>query len=783
MGNYEQLKQAVSSVIKNNGNYEITGDILQNTLLSIISTVGGNATFAGIATPETNPGTPDQNVFYLASENGTYSNFGGVELTDQVLIFANTNGQWVAKNTNIPLLKAVNEVRENITNILSIYSTPLETAINSWIGSDGTLVQVKPTARVFFYKVSAGTKISLILGGLSGNQSLNYYHYAFYNSETEISSSTLMAQHSFIRKYNEDFIGQIVAPEGAVLIGISVDLNNTNDIGLIKSLAKEIEEISSNVISQGKSIEYLNNSIDYSSFKTKVGTNSWIGENGDAVQIAPFATTQAIFVKPGQKYRLVITLENSGPTKKRAYALYSDNILSPSNFISGSDATSESIHFDEEIEIPENCKMLAWSESSSYGAHVYCLTVIKENTATINENTQSIEFIKANIPYNSKKSNFGILPNTQGITEDEAKNIFSEVVVSEDVKTYYIESTIQLKKISDDSIYGLITVDPNIDDYITYPIYAGWLIENKEIKGYAIINAANIVRASYGNYFVYFDGNKKSYQTKMNHFKNITEIILWGDSLTAIGSGYGSYFSYPGKVISVFGVGGENTLQILGRIGASPYLIRDNIVIPDNIDDEISISLKSSWNGNNIMPRATYGLNECIINGIKGTINIVSEGNTATFKRSELGEQIEVKAGTEVLPYYYKRVQSQFNVYWIGQNGGWSSPDELLEQFKTIAVNQANGMFLFITPHLNTSDQLEDMMQKEFGIRYINMRKWCVLYGLQESGITPTEADNEAIAQGICPPSLLGDGVHFVESAKKAQAAMIKERINELFNL
>lgn len=112
MGNYEQLKQAVSNVIKDNGNYEITGDILQNTLLSIISTVGGNATFAGIATPETNPGTPDQNVFYLASEPGVYTNFGGVNLIDQVLIFANTNGQWVAKNTNIPLLKAVTEARK-----------------------------------------------------------------------------------------------------------------------------------------------------------------------------------------------------------------------------------------------------------------------------------------------------------------------------------------------------------------------------------------------------------------------------------------------------------------------------------------------------------------------------------------------------------------------------------------------------------------------------------------------------------------------------------------------
>jgi hypothetical protein len=75
MGNYEQLKQSVSDVIKTNGNQEITGSILQNVLLTIISSVGANATFAGIATPTTNPGTPDGPVLYLASEGGTYTNF------------------------------------------------------------------------------------------------------------------------------------------------------------------------------------------------------------------------------------------------------------------------------------------------------------------------------------------------------------------------------------------------------------------------------------------------------------------------------------------------------------------------------------------------------------------------------------------------------------------------------------------------------------------------------------------------------------------------------------
>lgn len=75
MADWSDLKAAVAEVIKTNGNQEITGQILQNTLNSIISNVGKDCSFAGIATPTTNPGAPDGNVFYLASEPGTYSNF------------------------------------------------------------------------------------------------------------------------------------------------------------------------------------------------------------------------------------------------------------------------------------------------------------------------------------------------------------------------------------------------------------------------------------------------------------------------------------------------------------------------------------------------------------------------------------------------------------------------------------------------------------------------------------------------------------------------------------
>ena len=96
MANWTTLKATIADVIKTNGNQEITGAVLQNTLNSIVSAVGENATFAGIATPTTNPGTPDGPVFYIALELGVYSNFNGITLKNSgfAIIYNTDDNEW-----------------------------------------------------------------------------------------------------------------------------------------------------------------------------------------------------------------------------------------------------------------------------------------------------------------------------------------------------------------------------------------------------------------------------------------------------------------------------------------------------------------------------------------------------------------------------------------------------------------------------------------------------------------------------------------------------------------
>ena len=133
MGNYEQLKASIAAVIKANGMQKITGDVLQATLLSLVSNIGDNATFAGMATPDTNPGIPDQNIFYLAAQQGVYSNFGGVELTDKFLIFTNKKGTWVKNELVIATSGKVAKLENKIEG-LSIKAS--DYVIGYWTGDN-----------------------------------------------------------------------------------------------------------------------------------------------------------------------------------------------------------------------------------------------------------------------------------------------------------------------------------------------------------------------------------------------------------------------------------------------------------------------------------------------------------------------------------------------------------------------------------------------------------------------------------------------------------------------
>lgn len=92
---YKQETQ--QAIINTNriANGAVTIPKLSTDIQALIANLSKNALFAGMATPTTNPGTPDGPVFYIVAEPGVYSNFSNITIdNNQLCVLMWNNGSW-----------------------------------------------------------------------------------------------------------------------------------------------------------------------------------------------------------------------------------------------------------------------------------------------------------------------------------------------------------------------------------------------------------------------------------------------------------------------------------------------------------------------------------------------------------------------------------------------------------------------------------------------------------------------------------------------------------------
>lgn len=136
MANYNNLKAGIDAVIKTNGRQEISGAALNAQLKNMISELGAGYQYMGVATPATNPGTPDANVFYLASEAGTYTNFGGIVINEGEVCVLAWNGTWTKQVTGIATADQLNQLGQIKADKILLTTNWID---NKYVKSDGTL--------------------------------------------------------------------------------------------------------------------------------------------------------------------------------------------------------------------------------------------------------------------------------------------------------------------------------------------------------------------------------------------------------------------------------------------------------------------------------------------------------------------------------------------------------------------------------------------------------------------------------------------------------------------
>lgn len=92
---YSELIKLIDQNIKTNGKQSITGALLNGVLRKMVAELGAYPTFAGIVDPTSSPATIDSDIFYLATEPGSYANFGNLVLPSGYIgILLNSTGNW-----------------------------------------------------------------------------------------------------------------------------------------------------------------------------------------------------------------------------------------------------------------------------------------------------------------------------------------------------------------------------------------------------------------------------------------------------------------------------------------------------------------------------------------------------------------------------------------------------------------------------------------------------------------------------------------------------------------
>lgn len=144
---FSDLKTAIQEAIKNNGNKEISGQILQSVLLSIINNTNSLASFAGIASPDTNPVVYGGNYFYIACKAGNYVNF---KTRDGGYISVNNNSIYIVYKQFDNDYWAITSIVDFINYKLS----SVQDCLTKIIKTEGTLQQEIISDSAIYYKLN-----------------------------------------------------------------------------------------------------------------------------------------------------------------------------------------------------------------------------------------------------------------------------------------------------------------------------------------------------------------------------------------------------------------------------------------------------------------------------------------------------------------------------------------------------------------------------------------------------------------------------------------------------
>ena len=235
----------------------------------------------------------------------------------------------------------------------------------------------------------------------------------------------------------------------------------------------------------------------------------------------------------------------------------------------------------------------------------------------------------------------------------------------------------------------------------------------------------------------------------------------------------------------------ESTKTVMSRAGAID-IYTEAFTIPATIE-KVQIKIYSA-DGSDVFPlrystRWDGGMTDISIAGIEGSLTI--DENSISFEkpiyyftRSKEGEEVKVEKGEKIISKSMTDYVDYIPVVCIGDNGGWESFDELIEQQQAIIDTSTNSdkyvvVGLFTVPL--TEEQLKSVsndeekaelikknnenydkiMKEKWGDHYVNAREYLcsnvALEKLENQEVEVSDEDKVNMSKGIVPDVLRYD--------------------------
>lgn len=277
------------------------------------------------------------------------------------------------------------------------------------------------------------------------------------------------------------------------------------------------------------------------------------------------------------------------------------------------------------------------------------------------------------------------------------------------------------------------------------------------------------------------------------------DIVLWGDSLAAQ-MGTVDLAAATGHTVRNGGVGGESSIGVAAREGADPYILLPvGGAIPASGGVQVTIIAPAAWP---LLQGAgtSDGTFAGTLAGVHGVLTLTQPSGPSlthladdvyTFTRDSAGSAVTVNRPEPFYTDFSTARRGDIAIIWAGRNNS-ASLDQVRSDIRVMInyLDRAQARYLVVsipngrgeasgTSTYASIDALNDALKSDYGRRFLDLRRYLIDYGLDDSGIYRTPSDVADIAADIVPSSLRQDAVHPTSTGRIVVANQIARRLAE----